>query len=131
MKNLFVILVLVTGCILPSGAFAFWSKSPVRWTLDTITEEERRTTFKIVKDTLAHPDDAKFTGDFWAVQGSQGHRFICGFVDARGTDTYSYTGRDMFAIFVSSNNINSIVFHATGDLKPLVLNICRDRIIEK
>ena len=137
MKNLFVILVLVTSLTLPSNAFAFWSKTP-DWKLDTVTKEEERATIELVKDSLAHPDSARFR-DFWAVQGRQGDRYICGFVSARSNIGYEMTDYIMFSVLADSwsisdlwsDNENSSIFFGQGETKRLVLNICRERIIVK
>lgn len=138
MKNLFVILVLVVSLTLPFNALAFWSKAP-DWKLDTVTKEEKQTTIELVKDKLAHPDSARFR-DFWAVQGRRGDRYICGFVSAGvGSLGYERSNYIMFSVLADSwsisdlwsDNKNSSVFFGQDETRRLVLNICRERVIEK
>lgn len=131
-----IILVLVVSFMLPFNAFAFWSKTP-DWKLDTVTKEEQ-TTIEFVKNELAHPDSARFR-DFWAVQGRQGDRYICGFVSALVGIGYERSNYIMFSVLADSwsisdlwsDNKNSSVFFGQGETKRLVLNICRERVIEK
>ena len=130
MKPLFVILVLAASFTIPSNAFAFWSKTP-DWKLDTVTNEEVETSMNLVKDYLAHPDDAGFQ-NFWAVQGSQGDRYICGFVYASDRENRGEYSRYMFSVLVDDEDESlSALFFGQGEIKKLVLNICRERVIEE
>ena len=66
------------------------TRPTIHWTLDQVTETEKRKTIEFVISRLKDPESARFA-EIWALQGSNGNRSICGLVNAK--NSYGgYTG---------------------------------------
>lgn len=102
-------------------------KIPVHWTLDRVTEEERRLAIELVLDELEYPHSAKF-GDFWALQGTNGYSSVCGYVDFRNSQGV-YVGNTMFSARPYGRPDKYVLMASNKNFKNLFPKICQERIV--
>ncbi|WED22972.1 hypothetical protein L3Q72_06145 [Vibrio sp. JC009] len=96
---------------------------PVVWTLASATEDEILALKQQVTDALKDPESARF-GEFWALEGSNGKRTVCGYVNAKNSFG-GYGGNKMVTTLGDSVVIQGGQF--LGDLLP---RICTPRTVE-
>jgi len=97
------------------------NRPAVIWTLDSATASEKEKAKNMVIGQLKDPESARF-GEIWALQGSNGERAVCGYVNAR--NSYGgYTGEKMFTL-----SELRVIFEgdSLGDLLP---KICTPRTV--
>ena len=125
MKNILIFLFYI--CTLTISGCSTNSPSPrqipVIWTKDAATSIEIENAKTLVLNQLKDPESARF-GEFWALKGSNGHRSICGYVNAKNSFG-GYSGRSMFTL-----NNTSVIMEGHGVLGSLLPNICMPRTVK-
>jgi len=92
--------------------------------MDSATKNEITTAKEKVIDQLKDPESARF-GEIWALNGSNGHRSICGYVNAK--NSYGgYTGKKMFTIA----STEGVIFEGSGVMGTLLPGICMPRTVQ-
>lgn len=98
-------------------------RPPVTWTKDSATPDETEAAKEMVISQLKDPESARF-GETWALNGSNGNRSVCGYVNAK--NSYGgYTGQKMFALLSKS-----VIFEGSGTLGSLLPRICMPRTVK-
>ncbi len=112
--------VAITGCVSqPPGT----STPAVTWTKDSATGNEKKIAKEKVTSQLKDPESARY-GEIWALNGSNGHRTVCGYVNAK--NSYGgYTGEKTFTILAS----DKIVIEGSGVLGNMLPGICMPRTV--
>lgn len=118
-------MILVSGCSSNSTMStqpAEPSRPPVIWSKDVATVDEQESAKATVASKLKDPESARF-GDIWAMQGTNGKRSVCGYVNAK--NSYGgYTGQKMF----SANNAH-VIMEGNDLVGRLLPEICTPRTV--
>ncbi|WP_139800012.1 hypothetical protein [Plesiomonas shigelloides] len=110
---------------LPASPAINLDRPAVTWTKDQATASEEKSAKALVVEQLKDPNSAIF-GEIWAMKGTNGHRSICGYVNAK--NSYGgYTGKKMFNILsISSGNV---IIEGSGSLGDLLPQLCMPRTV--
>ena len=111
---------LILGC---ASQPAEPSRPSVTWTKDAATSEEIENAKATVINQLKDPESARF-GEFWAMNGTNGRRTICGYVNAKNSFG-GYTGRKMFTV-----NEDRVIMEGNDALGGLLPGLCTPRTVE-
>ncbi len=97
-------------------------KPPVTWTKKNASVDEIQNAKVKIISQLKDPESAIF-GEVWAMNGTNGQRTICGYINAR--NSYGgYTGQKMFTLFNDSS-----IIEGDGALGNLLPSICMPRTV--
>ncbi|HNN66546.1 MAG TPA: hypothetical protein PKM19_10025 [Pseudomonadales bacterium] len=99
------------------------NRPAVTWTKSVATAEEQSTAKAAVINQLKDPESARF-GEIWAMDGTNGRRHICGYVNAKN----GYGGYTGMKVFNLSNNV--VLVDGSGSLGALVPSICTPRTVK-
>jgi hypothetical protein len=98
-------------------------RKPVVWSMDKATATEVRTVEEVVGRHLKDPYSAQYE-NIYALQGSNGHRSLCGTVNAKNA-MGGYTGRTAFTILG-----DKAVFSNDKIFSSWFPSICKPRTVE-
>lgn len=121
-----IILMLIFGGILMSCAPSaqLVDRAPISWTRSSASDSEKAQARVAVIAELKDPDSASF-GEIYALDGSNGVRSICGYVNAKNSFG-GYTGMIMFRV----NSEGSVIVQGTDTLGSLLPGICQERVVK-
>ena len=108
-----------TGCVAQPTVS---SRPAVTWTMDSATASEKRMAKEMVTSQLKDPESARF-GEIWALKGSNGHKCVCGYVNAKNSFG-GYTGKKMFTLLDKR-----AMFEDEAVLGDLLPGICMPRTV--
>ncbi|MFI8480655.1 hypothetical protein ACIGCM_08805 [Pseudomonas sp. NPDC078700] len=121
----FMIVVIISGCSSNSTVStppAEPNRPPVIWTKQIATMDEQENAKATVVSKLKDPESARF-GEIWAMQGTNGKRSVCGYVNAK--NSYGgYTGQKMFSV---SNS--HLIMEGNDILGRLLPEVCTPRTV--
>lgn len=101
------------------------SRPAVVWTRDAATEQEKNEVKQKVLAVLKDPESARF-GEIWALNGSNGGRGVCGFVNAK--NSYGgYTGNKTFMLMPDGS---SVKIEGSGIIERMVPKMCAPRTVQ-
>ena len=99
------------------------SRTAVTWTKSAATAEEENTAKSKIVIQLKDPESVRF-GEIWAMDGTNGKRSICGYVNAKN----SYGGYTGMKVFNISND--NVLVEGSGSLGALVPSLCTPRTVK-
>lgn len=114
------VVVFVTGCVSQPTTP---TRPPVTWTRDAATADEKETAKAQVLKVLKDPDSARF-GEIWALNGTNGHRTVCGYINARNSFG-GYTGNKVF-----TTATGDALIEGSEPLNSLVPRMCEPRTVQ-
>ncbi len=100
------------------------TREPVTWTKSQPSAEEIENAKAVVANELKDPNSAIF-GNFWALDGTNGLRNICGYVNAKNSFG-GYTGKKMFILM----NSQKLAIEGSGVLGQFFPDICMPRTVK-
>lgn len=123
-KTHYFLLLLITSLNLGYATQAAAANRPtVTWTKSASTAEEDSAAKAVVINNLKDPESVRF-GEIWALDGTNGERTICGYVNAK--NSYGgYTGMKVFNVL----DEHTALIEGSGQLGDLVSMICTPRTV--
>jgi len=123
-KPHYFLLLLITSLNFGCATQTVESNRPVvTWTKSVSTAEEESAAKAAVINKLKDPESARF-GETWAMDGTNGNRNICGYVNAKN----SYGGYTGMKVFHKSES--TVLIESSDVLGALVPKLCTPRIVK-
>ena len=98
-------------------------RDPVTWTKVSATSAEIAEAKKAIAGRLKDPSSARF-GNAWAMQGSNGHRNVCIYVNAKNSFG-GYTGQK-----ITYYSEGRVFTHSSTTIGKMVPSLCTPRVVK-
>lgn len=122
-KTHYFLLLLITSLNLGCATQAAAANRPaVTWTKSASTAEEDSAAKAAAINNLIDPESVRF-GEIWALDGTNGERTICGYVNAKNSFG-GYTGMKVFTLLE-----DMVLVEDSGPLGHMVPMICTPRTV--